>query len=44
MIRTRGVSEIVVRFKSDKEFDEDNNMSDVEVVDEKLLEVEEVRR
>ena len=44
VIRNRGVSEIVVGFKSDKEFNEDNNMSDVEVVVEKLLEVEEVRR
>ena len=31
-------------FKSDKELDEDSDMSDVEVVDGKLLGINEVRR
>ena len=44
VIRNRGVSEIVVGFKSDKEFNEDYNMGDVEVVIEELLEVLEVKR
>ena len=44
MIEIRGVSEIVVGFKSDKEFNEDYNMGDVEVVIEELLEVLEVKR
>ena len=43
-IRNRCVSEIVVGFKSDKEFNEDYNMGDVEVVIEELLEVLEVKR
>ena len=42
-IRNRCVSEIVVGFISDKEFNEDYNMGDVEVVIEELLEVLEVR-
>ena len=43
-IRNRCVSEIVVGFKSDKEFNEEYNMGDVEVVIEELLEVLEVKR
>ena len=35
---------MVVGFKSDKELDEDSDMRDVEVVDGKLLGINEVRR
>ena len=43
-IRNGWVSEMVVGLKSVKEFNEDYNMGDVEVVIEKLLEVLEVKR